>query len=409
MCGDVKNMDDWIDPLVKNLTKIKSSSDMNIVVLYDGVEPGDVQLFYINVVGEKISIAHQFGWPSEVDTSDVNTLELFCIQMMNAFPAKYYCLIPIASGGTGWQLFCLYDSHGGDVGVSIPVFANTLEHIVQETHHNIDVLFTSCAMNMIEVAYEFSPFVKYIVGTQDCLSGQHLVQRFYEAVGDLRNDTGMTPEQFAKKAPERLTPISFYYDESYGGHLPFINRVFNRLPFVGLHAVIYYDSTGVVNLSNIDMLAGAVTDLSQFLMLNKQDTSIRKAVSEARREACTFGKCFTDTKLFKGINRRWNFECTASDRFIDLYDFVLLLKNYSQNDYLRTLCTEVISSFNVTISAFKTVPEVHCHGLSIYFPSKRITYNRYPLSGTLPCPYEDLLFSQDTYWDDFVKGYFDLS
>ncbi len=92
-----------------------------------------------------------------------------------------------------------------------------------------------------------------------------------------------------------------------------------------------------------------------------------------------------------------------------MYDFVLLLKNNTLNEYLRTLCTEVMSSLNVTISAFKTVPEAHCHGLSIYFPSKGITYNRYPLRGSLPCPYEELMFSQDTYWDDFVKGYFDLS
>ncbi len=409
MCGDVKNMSDWIDPLIENLTKIRSTSDMNIVVLNDGAELGDVQLFYINILGKKIQIAQQFGWPSEVDTSDANTLELFCIQMMKAFPAKYYCLIPIASGGTGWQLFCMHDSHGGDVGVSIPVFANMLHNIVRETHHDIDVIFTSCAMNMIEVAYEFSPSVNYIVGTQDCLSRQYLVQRFYESVGDLRNDTRMTPEQFTKKAPERLIPLSFYYEESYRGCLPLVNRVFNRLPFMGLHTVTYHDSTAVVNLSNIDHLASAVSNLSQFLMLNEQDMIMKKAVSGARSEVCTLGKCLTNNKLFRVINRRWNFECTASDRFIDMYDFVLLLKNNTQNDFLRTLCNDVMSSFNMTIPALKKVPEVHCHGLSIYFPSKRMNYNRFPLSGTLPCPYEGLLFSQDTYWDDFIKGYFGLS
>jgi len=405
MCGDVKSMSAWTDPLTENLTKIKSTQGMNIVVLNDGFERGDLHLFYINDTGEKIDITQNFGWPDEVDTSNLNTLEIFCKQMINAFPAKYYCLIPIASGGTGWQLLCLYDAHDGEIGVSIPDFANTLKNIYEATNSKIDVMFTSCAMNMIEVVYEFSDYVDYIVGTQDCLSGRYLVQRFYESVWDLRNDTSMTPEQFAKKAPERLTPLSFYYDESYEDQLPLLNRILNKLPFKGLHTVKYHDSTAVVNLSNVGQLTRSIHNLSQFLILNNHNSSIKKAVSNARKDVCKLGKCFPNNKLLTPIHTKWQFELTASNRFIDIYHFALLLKNNTHNEYLKSLCTDVINSLNKTISAIKKVPGINCYGLSIYFPSSILNYNKYPILAKLPCPYENLKFAQDTSWDEFLKAY----
>jgi len=262
MCSDVKNTDIvWTYPLIENLTKIRSSPDLNIVVLNDGFQRGDLQLFYIDISGEKIDLTQKFGWPSEVDTSNLNTLELFTKQMMQAYPAKHYCLIPIVSGGSGWQLFCLHDSHDGKVGVSIPNFAATLKNIVQSSHHKIDILFTSCAMNMVEIAYEFSPYVDYIVGSQTCFSREHLVQRFCESIEDLKNNTSMSAEEFAKRTPERLVPLSFYYDESYYGKLPLLNRILNKLPFSKLHTVRYNESSAVINLSAVPELLMLVKTL----------------------------------------------------------------------------------------------------------------------------------------------------
>jgi len=408
IAGEVRGMDGWADPLIENLTEIKSTPDLNIVVLYDGFECGDLELFYIAVTGEKIDISNDFGWPDEVDTSDLNTLELFCKQMMKAFPAKYYGLIPIASGGTGWQLLCLHDANDGKVGVSIPAFANTMKNIYEYTTHKIDVIFTSCAMNMIEVVYEFSPYVNYIVGTQTCFSRQYLVQRFYEAVWDLKNDTSMTPEQFASKAPERLTPLTYYYDESYYGKLPLLNRIFNKLPFKKLHTVEYNDSTAVVNLSNIERLAQSLHELSQFLILNNHNCSIKKAVAESWKDTKKLGKCMSNNKIAGIIHRKWQFKITASTKFIDIYHFMMLLKNNTDNEYLKSLCSDVMNDLNNSIPAINKVSGDNQYGLSIYFPPTKYNYNKYPAFRKLPCPYEDLKFSQETGWDEFLKTYLNV-
>lgn len=408
MAGDVKNMGVWTRPLIENLTKIKTTADLNIVVLYDGYERGDVELFYIDTNGEKIDIKDDFGWPCEVDTSNLNTIEVFCKQMMDAFPAKNYGLIPIASGGTGWQLFCLHDASDGKIGVSIPDFADTLKNIYEETNQKIDVLFTSCAMNMIEVVYEFSPYVNYVVGTQTCYSGEYLVQRFYEAVWDLKNDSTMNPEEFANKAPERLNPIAYYYQESYYGKLPILNRILLKLPFKAFYPILYKDSTAVVNLSNINNLARSIHNISQFLILNDLKCSIREAVHESWKDTKKLGECFANNKLLQIFHYRFHFQITSSTRYIDIYHFMMLLKNNTENLYLKSLCNDVMINLNNTISSIKTLEDDNQHGLSIYFPPNKYNYNRFPNSGRLPCPYEELKFSQDTSWDEFLKTYFNI-
>lgn len=408
IAGEVDGMDGWADPLIENLTNIKSTPDLNIVVLHDGFENGDLKLFYINSTGRKIDLTKDFGWPDEVDTSNLNTLELFCTQMMNAYPAEHYCLIPITSGGPGWQLLCLHDAHDGDIGVSIPAFAKCLKNIYETTSSRLDVLFTSCAMNMIEVVYEFSDYVNYIVGTQTCLSKEHLVQRFYESVWDLKNDTTMSAEEFASKAPERLKPLSFYYHESYYGELPFLNQILLKFPFKGFHPVLYKESAAVVNLSNIAGLVQSLDKLSQFLIVNDFNSSMKQSVSQAWKDTRKLGECMSNNKIERIIHRKWHFEITSSTRYIDIYHFALLLRNNTGNAYLKSLCTNVMNDINDSISSIEKVEGDPQYGLSIYFSPTKYNYNRYPVFGKLPALYEDLKFSQDTHWDEFLKNYLNI-
>ncbi|RLF31740.1 MAG: hypothetical protein DRM98_05105 [Thermoplasmata archaeon] len=57
------------------------------------------------------------------------------------------------------------------------------------------------------------------------------------------------------------------------------------------------------------------------------------------------------------------------------------------------------------IPAIKKISYDNSNGLSIYFPRTKNMYNRYIFRGKIPCLYEDLKFSQDSYWDDFLKEY----
>ena len=408
ICGEVKGMDGWADPLIENLTRIKSTDDFNIIVFNDKYGQDDLEIFYINTNGKKIDIMPTYGWPSEVDSSDLNTLEVFCKQIIINYPSKYYSLIPIASGGTGWQLLCLNDENDGKIGVSIPDFGNTLKNIYEETGHKIDVVFTSCAMNMIEVVYEFSEYVNYVVGTQTCFSAKYLVERFFESVADLKNDTSMNPEQFSTKAVDRLNPQTYYYIESYYGKLPFLNQILNKLPFKALHTVEFNDSTAVVNLSNVERLVTALDNLAQFLTLNNYNCSVKQAVSYAWSDAKKLGKCLANNKILRIIHRKFQFVATASTRFIDIYHFTSLLSKNTDNIYLKYLCSNVMDSLNSSISAMKKVEGDNQYGLSIYFPPSKYNYNVYPVLAKLPCTYECLKFSKDTSWDEFLKTYLNI-
>jgi len=408
MCGD-SNMDDYTQPLLENLSKIGSTDDLNIVALTDNKKLGDSKLYYISESGEKIELNDIFGWPDEVDMSNTNTLELFCKQMMEAYPAEHYAFITYPSGGTGWQLYCIHDETTKNRGVTIPVFTASLKNIVNSVNHKIDVLFVSCAMGMIEIAHEFAPYVDYMVATQDCFPHEHVVKRFYESVWDLRNNTDMTPEEFASRAPARLQPESFYYQESYEGRLPLLNRILNMLPFPALHTVLHHPSSAVVNLSRVSDLSNAVNNLSSFLILHLHNDDVDEAIKKSRTNVEEYGKCYPKFWVFPRIKLRYCFEIFAYDCFVDLYDFVEILRDNIENPDLNYLCSLVMEKLNETIPAIKATPGHPSHGLSIYFPSSKIMYNKYILRGIIPSSYEELMFSHDTSWDDYLRGYLDIN
>jgi hypothetical protein len=71
-----------------------------------------------------------------------------------------------------------------------------------------------------------------------------------------------------------------------------------------------------------------------------------------------------------------------------------------------------MDTLNITIIVNKALPTDPSHGLSIYFPELKCQYDqsiwRYPLSKNfrkIPSPYEDLMFTKDTQWDEFLKMY----
>jgi len=416
MCGD-SSLHNYVSPVLENLSHISSSAECNLLVLKDQLERGDSKLYYIDHQGHTIELNEHFGWPDEIDMSDAHTIERYCTQMMNAYPAEHYAFITYASGGTGWQLYCINDKSDGAQGITIPALAWCFQNITDEANHKVDVIFVSCAMNTIELAYEVSPYVDYIVGTQDCLSYEHFMERFYQAVWDLRNNTDMTPEEFANRAPERLEPLSFYYRESYEGILPALNRIFNKLPFRRLHCVTHFDSTSVINLTRIDALMDDINLLAttlQYQLHEHKSTNTwafytyRAAIKKAREQTKEYSKCYAKHPILSSLHLKYNLELTAYDCVIDLYDFVEKLKDSIDDDQINDLCSEVMQEINRTISSIKKLEDDRAHGLSIYFPPKNAQYDRYLLRGTIPCSYEDLRFSQHSTWNEFLNIYLNL-
>jgi len=407
MCGDA-SFEIYLSPMIDRLSAVGSSEDLNIVVLMDKTVKGDSKLYYINELGVKVELNEEFGWEDEVDMSDLNTLELFCKQMMIEYPAEYYALITCTSAGPGWQKYTLEDKDCVGRKNSIPAFADSVKNIVEYVNHKIDVLFVSCAMNTIEMAYELSPYIDYIVGTQDCLTHNSIVPRFTDAVVDLGNDPSMSPEDFSKRAPFRYTAEPFYYYESYYGDLPLLSKILNKLPFEGLHTLIHFTSSSVINLSKIGELSKKLDDLCLNLIIDLKDKEIKEAVKRARKETQEYGNCYPKYPFLLRIYSKYSFNILSYDCVVDLYNFIEILRYYIDNDYLRSQCNSILNFYDEVIPAISKVSYDNSNGLNIYFPKTKRQYNKYVLPGKIPCPYEDLQFSENSKWDDFIKEYLSI-
>ena len=397
-------------PLVENLSAIGSNKYMNIVILRDDNEKDDTILYHVNNNGSLKVLNKQFGWPDEVDTSDTNTLKLFTEQMMEAYPAKYYALIIFAAGGAGWQHFALHDNDS-DIGPTMPEFANVMKDITKNGANKIDILVTPCITGMIEVAYELAPYAKYLSTTEEHTPDGYLhYMRFYKAVIELRNNTGLKPDEFASIIPKKHEPVVFsFFKEN------FITNILNKLPFHKLHSVKMYTTSSIVNLSLISNLSSEVDRLSSMLILNmKFNNEVNTAIQKARSDAREYGKGYAKygfslpfLNFFKNcIHSKLPLEGNSFDSFIDLYHFAEMLYNYSDNAEIKNQCVNVMKKLDESIIAEKSFPYDNSNGLSIYFPDNKYLYNRYIFGGKkAPSLYEEQFFSKDTTWDDFIKAY----
>ena len=96
-------------------------------------------------------------------------------------------------------------------------------------------------------------------------------------------------------------------------------------------------------------------------------------------------------------------EILSYDCRIDLYNLVELIRDNIQNSSIKNYCNSVIEKMNQTVVALKKVKDDPSYGLNIYFPKHWIMYNKYLILGKIPGPYEDLCFSKNTSWDEFLR------
>lgn len=409
ICCDSKEMEEYAKPLIENLSKIGSTENMNLIALYDSKPNNDSRMYYINNSGEKINLNDIFGWPKEVDMSNSNTLELFYKNIRKRYPAEHYALITYADGGTGWQEYPLGDEDGKGY-LTIPDFARCLKKITDDGKIKLDVLQTSCCMSNVELAYEFSSYIDYLITTQEHISKQHWVKRFYQPVWSLRNDTSMTPKSFSKTAALQHEPHTFQMHESYMNWSFPLAKILDNLPFPQLHMVQCHSSVTIVNLSRINKLKKSIQNLTQFLILHLNDEEMINSIEKARRETREYGKGAWACFIPRGFAWIYNFllpiEILSYKCRIDLYHFVKLLEKNVDNIHMKKYCNAVMNSINENVVMIKKIEGDPSHGLNIYFPRSKRSYNKKIGHGELHCPYEKLKFTQDTLWDEFLKSYF---
>ncbi|HEC94464.1 MAG TPA: hypothetical protein ENI45_00685 [Thermoplasmatales archaeon] len=311
----------------------------------------------------------------------------------------------------------------------MPAFANVLKEVTFNGERKIDVIgFMPCVTGMFEVAYEIAPYVSYMVASEEHQleeldKGPEYTWQYLETTWGLKNNTDMTPKEFAVSLVEQFTPCDFpmwvFYSYmillkkgEYGRVLEFLSNlltnILNKLPNPDLHLVSLHTTLSAVNLSSVGEVAAAVDDLASILMLNRHDERLMEAVCYARRNVREYGKFYVKNRATLIYYMNMPIEKLAFDSFVDLYDLVQLINESMENQAVKEACMQVMKRLEKAVVANKAMPADDSHGLSIYFPENKKLYNKYLWSNEIPSPYEDLRFSHDTLWDDFLRMFLNV-
>lgn len=143
---------------------------------------------------------------------------------------------------------------------------------------------------------------------------------------------------------------------------------------LGAKFVNYYTGTDItlstVNIGQFDNLAQLVSDLGQIL----QSPNYKDGVQY----------------VMENVQRYEDYD------YVDLYHFAQLVSEQINDDNVKSKAQAVMYAINSVVTSEKHddyVPD--SHGISIYAP-----YYNYDQA------YDDLIFSQNTQWDEFIKWYF---
>ena len=147
------------------------------------------------------------------------------------------------------------------------------------------------------------------------------------------------------------------------------------------------------------------------MSLNQDNENCREEAQNARSQVREYGKYSPKSYLLYRPTRHplyddISLEILAYDAYIDLYDFAQILYTKTENQGIKIACSHIMDTMKNAILASKTtIMDNSSYGLSIYFPQTQQLYNHciYPIK--IPSPYEELQFSQNTAWDEFLRGY----
>lgn len=413
------------DKVINDLLEIGSTSDLNIIVLKDQNKDNDSRLYYIEK-DNLLNLNPVYEWPDELDMGDPNTLKSFINLVKQNYPAENYALYLLSDMGSGWQGI-LHDSGNPNHGIplmSIPMFANVFKETTTNNSDKIDVLILNpCVCGMIETAYELSPYIDYLVFSEEHMledldKGPEYILQYKECLSNLKNNTNMSPEEFALCFTNSYNPVSFSMWVFYaymilvkkGEYPPFVKvlsdiltKIFNSLPNKDYHIVEIKTTLSAINLTRIEDLVNSFSDLVSLLVLHQDDKDIKNCIKDARGKVREYGKFYYKNRETALYYLNFPMEKRAFDSFIDLYNLLELINQTCSTLTIKNACEKVMTEQKNTVIASKALQGDPSHGLSIYFPENKNLYNKYLWDDKITYKYEELNFSTMTHWDDFLK------
>ncbi|MEM9773722.1 MAG: FG-GAP-like repeat-containing protein, partial [Chloroflexota bacterium] len=271
LAGD-NNLDPFLRQATEKLKNQVHSSDVRIIVLFDGSRPNDSRLVEITN-GVEINLNSGEAWQSnELDSGSEAVLSGFVNWATEEFPAEKRYLT-IANHGAGVRGVA-WDETGQTTFVDpadLQTFAATLDEKIDIIH------FDACLMAMAELADLFKDKADYIVASQNLAWGIFTFNQYIDGI-------------IGRSSREQAIHIS----DQYAANLEQVNNK----PF----------TISVLDLAQISTLSDNLQNLTTLLIDGGYAPEIMSALTSVQK--------FDSTDYFT-INQ--------NDEFIDLYDFVNLL------------------------------------------------------------------------------------
>ena len=210
----------------------------------------------------------------------------------------------------------------------------------------------------------------------------------------------MAPEQFA------ISAVDYYVPGTY------THKIFGFIKAPKFYPITKFHTTlSAANLSKVNEISNAVDMLAS--SLKDHLSEIKNEIKSVRSEVREYGKLY---RKFWWLPPKIAYPLQLAplgyDCFIDLYDFAEKLKEQTSVTEIKNACDAVMDAFDGTVIANKAEPTDPSHGFSIYFPERRCQYDQsiWRTIGIknfrkIPSSYEDLRFSHDTLWDEFLRAY----
>ena len=361
-----KDMDEMASGL-----NTKNIKDLNVIVLYDGMQKGDSQVFKLKPGGrDKVDDKGAIIPTSthEVDSGSPKVANDFMQWAIKTYPAEHYMfdiwdhgagIFKTAASSTklkGWNgMFGSpasqsptasfgYDDNGTHMNTRD--LTNILGAAAKTAGKKIDILgFDACLMGHLEIAYQVKDSVNILVGSEELEPGDGWD---YKAWLSKINSTDLSAASVA-------TTLVTTYGQFYNG---------------GQDATLSATDINAV-ATNLVPALNNLADVLQKTLPGKKD-----AIGKARDAAQTF----------------YNKNCR------DIGSVINNIKKANISTEVNTAATAVLNAYKpVVLKEVHATSQKSATGMVMYFPAVTDTYN------TEYDNVNEILFAQQPAWGNFLK------
>jgi Clostripain family len=335
----------------------------------------------------------KMGTAKEIPCHDKNLLD-FVQNVVDNYESEYYLLVLWGHGeGIDWKENLLAGrssvstikgagkrfAPGSQNAIEVGELGKSLAELRLEKvkSEKVVVGFDACLMGMVEVFDEIQPYVGWVVAAADEIPDTGWPYT------DVLKLLGDRPDTRPKELAERIVDTCAKW---YSHRKPDTGDITDSDD--GSDAKV---SFAACDLSHSRALLESMRDLTTALRACVPDTSVRKAVKEARDFA----------------------EDLAEKAYVDLYSFCSELVRRTERQELRNAASGVMYVLNDLIAAFQfssSYPQKYskdARAVSICFPESAELVGSIPNLQVNWGSYIDLTFNRTTHWTCFLTEFWD--